>query len=160
MKTSAMKTQQCAQCACGKNQFNLFNKALLRVICHCKICQEFNEAPYADILIFNAKDVDLPESHSVEFKAYTSPPIVQRGKCKDCHKPAIELLNMPLAPALRIVPTDSIVNKQPLPAVDFHSFYHRRIADIDDIAPKYSGFIKSQSMFMLKLFSRKIFPRR
>lgn len=158
MKTLAK--QQSAQCACGKNQFTLFNNALLRVICHCEICQQFNEAPYADILIFNAKDVELPENHSVEFKAYTNPPMVQRGKCKDCHKPAIELLDMPMAPALRIIPVGNLVDKQSLPKVDMHSFYHRRIVDVDDGAPKYSGFIKSQGMFMLKLFSRKIFSQK
>lgn len=149
--------EQSAQCACGKNQFILLNKALLRVICHCEICQEFNQAPYADILIFNAKDVDLPENHRVEFKAYTSPPLVQRGKCKECHNPAIELLDMPMVPALRIIPVGNLVDKQALPAVDMHSFYHRRVADVDDGVPKYSGFVRSQAMFMLKLLERKLF---
>ena len=82
--------------------------------------------------------------------------MVQRGKCKSCNKPAIELLAMPMAPALTIIPTANILNKEFVPEVSFHSFYHRRIKDSDDAFPKYSGFLKSQVMFMLHLFKARL----
>jgi len=145
-----------AQCPCGKNQFTLHKKPLLRVICHCQICQQFNAAPFADILIFNSTDVDIPDNHKVIYKTWTKPPMVQRGKCSACDKPAIELLNMPMAPALTIIPVSNIVDKSLIPEVSFHSFYHRRVNDVNDNTPKYSGFIKSQTMFMLKLFAAKL----
>jgi len=100
--------------------------------------------------------VQLPEDHSVAFKTYTTPPMVQRGKCTTCQKPAIELLEMPMAPALTIIPVSNILNKDFIPTVSFHSFYHRRINDVDDAIPKYSGYLKSQTMFMLKLIKAKL----
>jgi len=38
-----------------------------------------------------------------------------------------------------------------LPESCAHVFYHRRVKDIDDNLPKYSGFISSQILFMKKL---------
>jgi hypothetical protein len=145
-----------AQCSCGKNQFTLTKKPLLRAICHCEICQKFNQAPFGDIVIFSKRDVLLPENHSVAFKTYTTPPMVQRGKCTACQQPAIELMEMPMTPALIMIPAANISNKDLIPEVSFHSFYHRRIKDVNDAIPKYSGYLKSQTMFMLNLFKAKL----
>lgn len=144
------------KCACGKAQIKISGKPIMRVICHCEICQEFNEAPYADILIYANKHVDISDESLVEFKAYTTPEVVQRGKCGHCHKPAIEYITMPMAPSLTIVPTANINEIEGLPDPSFHTFYHRRKADVSDSTPKYSGFIKSQIMFMVKLIAAKI----
>jgi hypothetical protein len=103
MSTSA--DSQSGQCECGQNTFEISGEPLFRSICHCEICQEFNNAPFADITVYRRKDVDLPERHSVAFKAYSSPPVAQRGKCTACEKPTIEFLKTPLFPALTIVPS-------------------------------------------------------
>lgn len=145
-----------AKCSCGKTQLSMQNKPIMRVICHCTICQEFNNAPFADIVIFNKKDVSLAKESQVNFKAYTSPPLVQRGKCSACNKPAIEFLNIPVMPALTIVPTAIIENKTLIPEPSFHSFYHRRVADAQDNLPKYNSFLSSQAMFMVKLLTKKL----
>lgn len=144
------------QCECGENKFKISGKPILRAICHCEICQEFNSAPFGDITIFKTKDIDLPKDNTVVFKAYTTPPMVQRGKCKSCGKPTIEFLKMPLSPALTIVPTKNLSNQQDVLEPSFHSFYHRRKADADDNLPKYSGFLRSQVGFMTRLIGAMI----
>lgn len=149
MNTSGAK--QSGQCECGENKFEITGEPIFRAICHCEICQEFNDAPFADITLYRTKDVDLPEQNTVEFKAYTSPPMAQRGKCKTCDKPTIEFLKIPVAPALTIVPTKNLSNTESLPEPTFHVFYHRRIQDSEDNLPKYSGYMKSQLAFMVRL---------
>lgn len=139
------------KCACGETQFSVVGSPILRAICHCEICQEFNNAPYADITIFRGKDINLPEDNIVEFKSYALPPILQRGKCSACNQATIEIIKAPLMPKLTIVPSKTIADPSLLPEVSFHSFYHRRIEDATDNLPKYSGYLTSQVCFMGKL---------
>jgi hypothetical protein len=57
MSTSA--DSQSGQCECGQNTFEISGEPLFRSICHCEICQEFNNALsvlfnryYSDLLDF------------------------------------------------------------------------------------------------------------
>ena len=151
---STKKESQCqGQCQCGNTNFTIQGAPLFRQFCHCTICQEFNNAAYADITVFLSKDVHLHDKKKVNFKKYKSPPAVQRGKCAACNKPAIEFLDVPLFPSLTIIPSANIPSGQFLLEQSNHVFYHRRIADINDTLPKHSGFIKSQAVFSAKLFS-------
>lgn len=93
------------------------------------------------------KDVTLPEEASVDYQKYRPPPAVQRGKCSVCCGPAFELLQLPLMPALTIVPSVNVGDQTILPEPSLHIFYHRRVADIDDDIAKYSGYWKSQMAF-------------
>lgn len=135
--------EECS-CECGTAKFTIQGEALVRIICHCTICQEFNDAAYSDVTIFVSKDVHLQNQETVSFKKYKSPPAVQRGTCITCHKPAIEFLDLPAFPSFTIIPSQNIPKSQRLPDPSVHIFYHRRIADVQDHLPKYSGFIKSQ----------------
>lgn len=135
--------QRC-QCACGANQFTVSKPPLLRMFCHCTICQAFNQAPFADICILPARSVDLPADHTVEFQKYRKPPAVQRGKCKSCGKPTLEYFRMGPLPDLAIVPTATFPDVDALPEPTLHMFYNRRVADSDDKLPKYSGYWPSQ----------------
>ncbi|MFT4822979.1 MAG: hypothetical protein ACI9DH_000207 [Halioglobus sp.] len=154
MNTSTVK--QLGQCECGENTFKITGEPLFRAICHCEICQEFNDAPFADITLYRSKDVDFPGENKIEYKAYTNPPMAQRGRCTACHKPTIEFLKIPVMPGLTIVPSKNLANADNLPAPSLHVFYHRRIQDAEDILPKYSGYIKSQLVFMGKLIGALI----
>jgi len=142
-------------CQCKAVEYEIREAPVLRIICHCTACQEFNEADYADICIFQKGDIDLPRKDKVDYKAYTKPPMVQRGKCKQCGKPAIEFLDNPVSPKLVIVPSANVENQSALPEPSFHTFYHRRKKDWNDDVNKYSGFAKSQAMFMLNYFRKK-----
>jgi len=142
--------QEC-QCECGSSKFTIQGKPLVRMFCHCTICQEFNNAAYSDVTIFLSKDVHLQDKEKINFNKYKSPPAVQRGKCATCNKPAIELLELPLFPALTIIPSENIPSGPRLPKPAAHIFYHRRVENVSDSLPKHSGFIKSQLAFIAKL---------
>lgn len=131
------------ECPCGETKFKVLGKPIMRAKCHCTICQEFNQQPYGDITIFRSKDIHLPEDNKVAFKTYSFPPVLKRGKCTVCNKPAIEFI-----PGLTIVPSYTIEKIDILPEVAFHSFYHRRVEDANDDHPKHSGYFKSQLFFM------------
>lgn len=134
-------------CQCGKTSLAVTGRALFRAYCHCLICQEFNQADYADITVFRARDVGLADEAGVAFRVYQQPPLVQRGTCKHCGKPAMERLNIPLMPRMTVIPTPNIRDWGDLPKASFHMFYHRRRADMRDDLPKYSGFLNSQMHF-------------
>lgn len=148
-------SQEC-QCQCAATQFSIQGPPLARMFCHCTICQEFNNAAYGDITVFLSKDVELYDKKKVNFKKYSSPPAVQRGKCATCGTPIIEFLDLPLFPSLTIIPSKNIPSGQFLPEPSAHAFYHRRVEDINDTLPKYSGFIKSQLGFGSKILSAVI----
>ena len=123
---------------------------LFRACCHCTTCQRFNDAPYADVTIFRATDVILADDATVDFQHYQKPPLVQRGKCTSCDSPAIENINLPVLPNLRIVPT-GLLPSELQRDIAFHIYYHRRVQDVADDAPKHSGFVSSQLAFMRTL---------
>ncbi len=138
-------------CFCGETTFNIIGKPLLRVFCHCTICQAFNQAPFADITLFRPEHVEMPTNDTVAYKAHTFPPIVQRGTCVKCSKPAIEYLTVLKKPNIVIVPSTNICNNIHLPAPIMHIFYQSRVADIEDDLPKISGYFNSQFLLIHKL---------
>lgn len=135
------------QCGCGHTHFQVHGEPLIRALCHCTICQQFNHAAYADIVLYRGRDVDMPATGQVNFSTWRPPPAVQRGRCARCDSPAIEFLSMPLMPKMVIVPVACLPESAALPQPSLHMFYHRRTADIDDTLPKYSGYWKSQLGF-------------
>ncbi|MEH6346129.1 MAG: GFA family protein [Bermanella sp.] len=132
------------QCECGETRFNVTGKPLLRAYCHCTICQAYNQAPFADITLFHEKDVLKPEAKSVEFKSHKFPPLLQRGNCVSCGKPALEYLNIPAMPQVVIIPSRNIADTSLTPEPMTHIFYDQRVADVDDGLPKHSGYLKSE----------------
>ena len=141
--------QQSGSCHCGKVQISMSGKPLFRAYCHCLICQEFNEADFADVTVFYRKDVALADQGSVKFRVYQQPPFVRRGKCVSCGKPAIEKLTIPFMPRMTVVPSINVSDPAFLPEPALHIFYHRRKAEALDNVPKYSGFLNSQSHFVI-----------
>lgn len=140
-----------AQCPCGSTRYRLQGKALLRGYCHCTICQAFNQAGYADIIVFRADGVEKPDPALVELKSYRSPKVLQRGKCSHCHRPAIEYFHMFPLPELVIVPTANILDADLIPEPSLHIFYDRRVDDVQDNLPKYNGYVRSQLAFGRRL---------
>ncbi len=148
-------TTQCA-CKCGETNFSVSEPPLFRLICHCSICQRFNDAAYADVAVFRARDVEQPPKDSVSYERLRPPPNVQRGRCRSCGGPAIELFHAPLMPKLTMVPVGNIAAPEILPDPAVHIFYESRVCDVDDPLPKYSGYWRSQLQFgRLLLRSRK-----
>ncbi len=151
-KTNAM--QQCS-CQCGHVQFEVVGAPRLRMLCHCTICQQFNQASHADILVYKSKNIKTPSDEFVTFKTYKAPPNVQRGSCVKCGQAAIEVFNFPLMPKLTMVPQGMFADGADLPVPAAHMFYEKRVADVDDDLPKHNGFLKSQLAFFKFLWFKR-----
>ncbi len=143
--------QMTGSCGCGQAKFSMVGRPLLRAYCHCRICQAFNQSAYADIAVFYAKDILLKNEDNIAFRVHQQPPLLKRGTCKSCGKPAIERLNIPLMPGMVIIPSSNIHDPAFLPEPALHIFYHRRTADMTDVLPKHNGFLNSQARFSLAL---------
>jgi len=149
--------QSIATCACGNVSFDMKGTPLLRFICHCTICQRFNNSSYADAIVYSSTMVQEPELGLVDFKAYKPPPNVQRGKCITCMTPIIEHLNMPLFPKLTIIPSSTYQSNEALPLPTAHFFYDQSVAEVNDEIQKYEGFVSSQCGFVKHLILAKFF---
>lgn len=141
------------RCSCGEADFPAPSDPLFRMICHCSICQRFNEAPYADVLVYRAKSVHAPPPGKVIFETYRRPPNVQRGRCAQCAKPAVEVLAAPLLPNLVMIPRSNFPENMVLPGPSAHIFYESRVTDAADQLPKYEGYWRSQVAFGRCLFA-------
>lgn len=138
-------------CSCGEVEFTVTSKPLFRGYCHCTICQQFNDAPYADITVFTADNLDVLSIPNVDFKVYQNPPLVRRGKCTSCGNPAVEAIRIMPLPRLVVVPSNNVRDQSLLPEPSIHIFYHRKVEEFNDQLPKHHGFIKSQLAFSNKL---------
>ncbi len=145
-------------CACGATDFRAEDGPLFRILCHCSICQRFNSAPFADVLVFRAEDVSLPPEDAVKFETYKPPPNVKRGKCAACAQPAIEVFIAPVFPKLVMVPKPMLRTDLDVPEPVAHIFYEKRVSDAEDTYPKHQGFLSSQFAFMsyLRLANRQV----
>ena len=83
-----------------------------------------------------------------KFRRWKLPPNVSRGLCTRCNKPSIEKA---LGGNLILVPTMNYPDVAALPKPSMHLFYHRRVEDIDDDLPKYTGLVQSQAMIVKAL---------
>ncbi|MEQ8662166.1 MAG: GFA family protein, partial [Gammaproteobacteria bacterium] len=129
--------------------------ALFRLLCHCSICRAFNAADYADIVVYAARDVQLPAAGVVAFTTWRPPPNVQRGKCARCQQPALELFRAPALPHLAMVPVAMHGATAPLPRACAHLFYESRVRDVDDTLPRHRGYVASQLAFMRYLLASR-----
>ena len=134
---------QQGSCECHANTFNINAKPIGRFICHCTICQAFTGKSNNDVTILLSKDVNALNLEKTQFKRWKLPPNIRRGTCTQCNKPSIEL---GMAGSLVFIPTANYPHPEALPAPTVHLFYNRRVHDIKDGLPKYSGFVKSQAI--------------
>jgi len=139
------------RCSCGSVQFDTTDRPLFRAYCHCSICQRYNGAAYADVTVFRAKSVAVVDESKISFKAYQQPPIVQRGTCIQCGKPALEKIRLSLMPKLIVIPSGNFADKERLPTPSMHIFYDKRVQDMKDGIKKYEGYLASQIGFSLAL---------
>lgn len=140
-------------CECGTIGYQVSGQPLFRAICHCTTCQEYNQADYADIIVFRSSDVKLADADKIEFKYHQMPPILHRGKCSSCSSAAIENMNIPFIPKLTILPAQTLNSEITFPTPKFHMFYHRRKSDVNDDLSKHSGYLASQFSFSSALLS-------
>jgi len=138
-------------CACGHVRYATKGTPLFRAYCHCLICQEYNQADRADIIVMRSSDVEMDAADRIAFKSYRAPPILQRGKCRRCDGVALERMRIPLMPRLTILPAQTLDDSGGFPSSSFHMFYHRRVTDADDALPRHSTYLSSQLAFSSRL---------
>jgi hypothetical protein len=147
MKTSIMpRTNDQTKCAClcGKTQFRIGAQPFARFYCHCAICQSLYAKPYADVSALWARALSPAAPSDVKTARYRRPPALDRSTCAHCGKPVYGVFMLGPLRTIAFVPSANIGIDFALPAPASHIFYHRRIADIDDGLPKYSGYWRSE----------------
>lgn len=152
-----MDTTRC-RCSCGHVEFNVVQKPLVRLCCHCTICQEFNDAAYADILIYNGAAIEAPPEGRVAYKSYKAKSPILRGKCAKCDDAILE--HSVSGPKLWIVPASATPDTANLPTPAAHIYYETRVQDVEDGLPKYEGALKSNLVMMKHLLAAKLFGGR
>jgi adenylate cyclase len=68
-------------CMCGAVRYEISQPAIGTGLCHCRMCQKFNSAPFSVWTTFPIEAVRLTRG---EPKYYTSSPIGERGFCAEC----------------------------------------------------------------------------
>ena len=68
------------QCPCGANQFSAQGEPIVRFFCHCTICQDKYQAPFADVTLFKLPAVTLPEQ-ATTYDKYKRFVAIDRGIC-------------------------------------------------------------------------------
>ncbi|MBA6232866.1 MULTISPECIES: GFA family protein [unclassified Colwellia] len=136
--------QTSCSCPCEESEVIVKNHPVIRFICHCKICQEVYRKPFADIVAVRSNQVIKPINPTIRFAKHRFPPAVNRGFCPSCNSPVVAFL--PLAPAfgLSFIPAENFSKDYELPKPVLHSFYDRRVDDVDDNLPKFNGYWPSQ----------------
>ena len=141
-------------CPCKTNQFAITGAPMTRFFCHCTICQEKYQAPYADVVLFPLGGLTLPESHSISFDQYKRFGAIDRGVCTQCHQPAMAKAGEG-AKGLAFIAAHNIANPESLPAASMHIFYGTRVEDAEDSLPKYRHYLSSQFAFLKVLLTRR-----
>lgn len=135
------------RCTCGSVDFYITEPAIFRVFCHCSLCQEYENAPFADVSVFYARSVTAFDDSKISYKCFKKPAVVQRGSCKQCNDAVLEKIGIPLMPKMIVVSSNNIQDTSLLLAPSMHMFYDKRVADIEDNLKKYKGFASSQLAF-------------
>jgi hypothetical protein len=91
-----------------------------------------------------ASNLSILNIENVEFRRHRPPPALQRGACRRRGFPVASLLRSVPFVHVASVPSMNFPDQSRLPEPGFYIFYHRRIADIDDELPKYSGYWESE----------------
>ncbi|MGH0273407.1 GFA family protein [Sinorhizobium meliloti] len=130
-------------CECGTCSFEVYTSPKVRFRCHCLICQAFNGRPFADVVAVRAKDVVLEKAGNISFKKYRPPPNFNRGVCRTCGKPVVEVAGFGPFKVL-FIPACNFAPVARLPPVRMDIFYHRRVLDMPDSLPKYRGYFASE----------------
>ena len=140
-------------CPCETNQFEVSGPPVTRFFCHCTICQEKYQAPYADVVLFPLAGLTLPENHSISFGQYKRFGAIDRGMCTDCHRPVMAKAGEG-SKGLAFISAHNVANAASLPAPSMHVFYGTRVADVADSLPKYRHYLSSQFAFLKLLLTR------
>lgn len=144
-------SQPTFECECGDTSYSIL-RARFRIVCHCRVCQRFNDSSYGDTLVLRKADLGSAVPTTVTFDTYRPPPNIQRGVCRSCRNPAIEIFDSRVLPSIVMVPRAMHRDHPSLPTPKCHLFYEHRIVDVHDGLAKHEGYLRSQFAFGRHLF--------
>ena len=136
--------KQVCSCSCGKSTVFIFANPISRFSCHCLNCQSYTGLPISDDCAFLSKSVVVPEVNSIEYSKINSLVSLQRGKCSFCSSPVISIFSIFNFLSFVYIPSKNVPSVINIPSIEAHTFYHRRVSEVYDSAPKYCGYWSSQ----------------
>jgi len=157
MTEAKRSVQSVCSCPCGHTQITIMGEPLLRVLCHCKICQEVYGAAFADFVMLRLSQITQPLEPGIRFARHRAPPNVNRGICASCLNPVIALMTAVPFFGLACIPTINLPTNAKVLEPALHSFYDRRVKDVHDELPKYCGYGPSQWAVMRRFISAWLF---
>jgi hypothetical protein len=126
----------------------LKGEPVMRAICHCNNCKQYNQGAYGDFLVYRETQIQSLQDTEVAYQAFQSPPLVQRGTCTQCGKPFAEKVRIPLFPRLFFVPVVNHPQRGTLPAPRLQIFSHRQTQPVGGDVPSYAGYVGSELPFL------------
>ncbi len=78
IETSSLVT---GGCMCGRIRYEISQPAIGTILCHCRMCQRFNSAPFS---VWTTIPIDAVRFTKGEPTYYVSSLIGERGYCPDC----------------------------------------------------------------------------
>ena len=138
--------QHSCKCPCGTNKFSAVGDPIVRFFCHCTICQDKYQAPFADVTLFKLPAVRLPKK-ATTYGKYKRFAAIDRGICDACHKPVMAKMGAG-DKGYAFIATQNFIDPSALPPSVMHVFYGTRAADIEDELPRHSSWLSSQWAFL------------
>ena len=135
------------QCPCGHTRYEVHGEPIVRFYCHCTICQQQYDAPFADVTLYKMDAVTLPPGNDIAFGQYKRFAPVDRGRCVKCDKPILSKMGQG-DKAYAFVATRNCQSPELLPDPELHVFYGTRVADATDSLPKYRNWVSSRLAFI------------
>lgn len=140
-------------CLCGDTEVKLNGSPVMRFVCHCSICQDVYQKPFADIIVVRSSQVSRPINSGIQFKKHRLPPAVRRGTCPSCNYPVLAFLTLTPFVEFAFIPAANFCDEAELPMPILHSFYSKRVRDVNDELPKFNGYLSSQWAVSRRLLS-------
>ena len=136
--------KQVCSCSCGESSVIVCAKPVSRFACHCLDCQSYTGLSVSDDCAFLSRSVVFTEVNPVEYSKCNSLVSFQRSKCGFCGSPVVSVFTILNFLKFVYIPSKNIPSALSLPKIEAHTFYHRRVSEIYDTTPKYSGYWSSQ----------------
>lgn len=143
------KTRYNGSCHCGKVTFKLSReKPLDAKYCHCRTCQKLHAAPFQWCAVFHKDDINFTNGvHDLGWYESGEKTCVHKLPCKVscayCRTPIMDEGRNMILLFPELIDWEDEKDKENFKAT-CHMFYPRRVLDINDGLPKWSG-IQGQS---------------
>jgi hypothetical protein len=137
--------KQDCRCLCGAARVAVSGEPIVRLLCHCTICQKVYNQPCSDVTVFWSRAVALPKPHGLRFQHYRPPPALNRGTCANCAAPMVGLMVLGPLSMAAFLPSQNFPKQDELPRPTRRIFYDRRVADIADDLPRLEGYWRSNA---------------